>query len=133
MKRTSKRDAGAVAGGDDQAAEDEEGEHLEDRADVLAEDDEVVGDVVLGDAEGDPADEGGDQPVAEGDVGEPEGEHPDPERVDPLVAADDPAARQVLGEPAGAPAQGDPDHSADRGLAEQLQPLLRRRHPGRRG
>ena len=86
MNATSASDRAVVAGGDDQGAEDEEGEHLEDRADVLGEVGEALGDLVLGDAERDPEDEGGDQAVAEGDVGEPEGGEPEADRVDPLVA-----------------------------------------------
>ena len=43
-----------VARGDDQGAEDEEGQDLEDRADVLGEVGEALGDLVLGDAERDP-------------------------------------------------------------------------------
>ena len=68
----------SIAGGDDERAEDEEGQHLEDRADVLGEVDEALGDLVLGDAQRDPGDEGGDEAVAEGDVGEAEGGSPKP-------------------------------------------------------
>ena len=89
-------DRPVVAGGDDQRAEDEEGDRLEDRADVLGELHEGVRDLVLGDAHRDPRDEGGDQAVADRHVRQPEGREAEAERVDPLVAGGDPAARQVV-------------------------------------
>ena len=87
MNASSASDRAVEAGGDDDRAEDEEGQHLEDRADVLGEVDEALGDLVLGEAERDPGDEGGDQPVAEGDVGEPERGEAEADRVDALVAS----------------------------------------------
>ena len=90
-------DVAAVAGGDDQGAEEEEGQHRQDRAQVLGEDLEVVGDVVLDRAQGDAAGEGGDEAVAEGDVGEAEGEHADAQRVDAVVAPRHAPHRQVTG------------------------------------
>ena len=105
------------------AAEGEEGQHLEDRADVLAEDHEVIGDVVFGDRQRDPADEGGDQAVAEGHVGDPVSEQAQAERIDALVAADDPAARQVVGEPSARLAEDDSDQRSEGGLPEQLRRL----------
>ena len=125
------RNVGVVAGGDDQPAEGEEGEHLQDRADVLAEDHEVVGDVVFGDGERDPADEGGDQAVAEGDVGNAVGEQAHAQRVDPLVAADDSPAGQVVGEPPRGLAEDDPDDRAEGGLPDQLRRLAARVSAGR--
>jgi hypothetical protein len=75
---------------------------------------------VLGHPEGDPADEGGDQPVPDRNVGDAVGEDANPQREDALVASDDPASRQMLGEPAGSQAEGDPDRGPNGGLAEQL-------------
>ena len=98
-----RRDAVVEAGGDDQRAEDEERQHLQDRAGVLGELDEALGHVALGGAHRDPADEGGDQAVADRDVGEAEGDEGEPDRVDALVAGRDPAAGKVVVEP---PAEG---------------------------
>ena len=99
-KSDQRRDAVVEAGGDDQGAEDEEGDHLEDRAGVLGELDEALGDVALGRAHRDPADEGGDQPVADRHVGEAEGDEGEADRVDPLVAGGEAAAGQAVVEPA---------------------------------
>ena len=100
-----------VAGGDDQRPEDEEGDHLEDRADVLGELDEGLGDLVLGGAHRDPGDEGGDQAVADRDVGEAEGEQGEADRVDALVARGQPAAGEVVVEAAADDADDDPDQA----------------------
>ena len=78
---------------------------------------------MFGDAERDPADEGGDEAVAERDVGEPEGEESEPDRVDALVAPRDPAGDDVVEPPAEEP-DSDPDHDAEARLAEQLEGLL---------
>ena len=79
--------------------------------------------VVIGDRQRDPADEGGDQAVAEGDVGNPVGEQSDAQRVDPLISADDSPTRQMMGEPAGALAEDNPDHRSEGRLAHQLRRL----------
>ena len=76
----------------DDRAENEKGQYREDRADALREIVEPIRDVVLGDAEGDPADEGRDQPVAKGDVGKAERQQPEAEREDALVDASMPPA-----------------------------------------
>ena len=108
------------AGGDDQGAEDEEGDDLEDRAGVLGELDEALGDIVLGSAHRDPADEGGDQPVADRHFGEPEGDKGEADRVDPLIALGEAAARQPLVQPPAEVAERQPDPGADHRLPRQL-------------
>ena len=129
-----RRDAVVEAGGDDQGAEDEEGQHLEDRAGVLGELDEALGNVALGGPHRDPADEGGDQAVADRDFGEAEGGEREPDRVDALVAGGDPAAGQVVVE---APAERSRGRcrrrrrTAPRRRASPLRCPRRRR--GRRG
>ncbi len=88
----------------------------------------------------DPADEGGDQAVADRDFGEAEGEEGEADRVDPLVARGDAAAREGggAGDPPSDP-EGDPDRGADGRLARPASPLRRRRRRrarrgrGRRG
>ena len=126
MNATSAEIVAVVAGRDDQRAEDEEREHLEDRADVLGELDERVGDLVLGGAQRDPGDEGGDQPVAERDVGEAEGGEAEADRVDALVAGRDaPAGERSWSLPPSAPS-ATPDDGAERRLAEELRGLRAR-------
>ena len=122
MKRDQRGHRRVVAGRDDQGAEDEEGEHLEDRAHVLREVGEPLGDLVLGDPERDPEDERGDQPVAEGDVREPEGDEPEADGVDALVPRRD-APRDDAMQPAAEDAEHDPDHGAERRLADELSGL----------
>src|SRR5207248_579433 len=102
-------DLAVVAGGENQCPEDEEGDDLEDGADVLGEDDEGVGDLVLGPAHDDPGDEGGDEAVADRDVGEPEGDEAEADGVDPLVVRGDPAAGKVVVKPSADVADGDAD------------------------
>ena len=116
-----RRDAVVEAGGDDQRTEDEEGQHLEDRAGVLGEFDEALGDFALGGAHRDPADEGGDQAVADRHVGEAEGDEGETDRVDPLVAGGEAAAREVMVKPAAEESEGDADQAAEQRLADQLR------------
>ena len=100
MKTSSRQIVAVVADRDDQRAEDEERDHLEDRADVLGELDEGVGDLVLGGPHRDPGHEGGDQPIAERHVGQAERGEAEADRVDALVAGRDAAAREAVVEPA---------------------------------
>lgn len=70
--KTMRRDVVVKAGGDDQGAEDEEGEHLQDRG-VLGELDEALRHLALTGRHCDAADEGGNQAVADRHFGETEG------------------------------------------------------------
>ena len=79
------------------------------------------GDVALRRAHRDPADEGRDQAVSEGDIGEPEGEEGEADRIDPLVARGQATPRQAVVVPAAEHPQGDPDQPADNRLPGQLR------------
>ena len=60
-------------------------------------------------AERDPADEGRDQPVAEGDVGQAVGQQPNAERVDPLIAPHDAPTGEVMGQASRRLAEHEPE------------------------
>ena len=105
----------------DQRSEQEERDRLEDRADVLPELAERLRDVVLGNRHPDAGDEGRDQAVAPGRVGQPVGEQRDAERIDPLVVVRDAAARDT--------AQGDPGRVGDGELRSAPRPRPSRAAP----
>ena len=76
---------------------------------------------MLGDPHRDPADEGGDQAVADRHVGEAEGGERETDRVDPLVARGDAAAGQVAVKAPAEHPEADADGRAEQRLAEQLR------------
>ena len=127
-------DLAVVAGGHDQRPEDEEGQHLRDRADVLGELHEGVRDLVLGHSHHDPGDEGGDQAVADRHVGQPEGREAEADRVDALVASGDPATRAGDGEGARRPGRARcPPGRRSRPRRAAGRPRCPRRRPAPRG
>ena len=89
------------------------------------------GHVALARRHRDPADEGGDQPVAEGDFGEAEGEEGEADRVDPLVARGQAAAGQAVVQAPAEHAEADADQRRRPPPRRPASPLrCRRRRPG---
>src|SRR6266487_721959 len=71
-----------------------------------------------------------DEPVADRHLGEAEGREPEADRVDPLVAAGDSAARQVVVKAAGGDSERYADERSKRGLSEEREGLRTGVRPG---